>query len=247
MHLKNQTYLARLGFADQDKGYPEHDIACQYLSQIEKAEKLARTSPAVSSVLSFDFIQVDRLLREIRDTLGVESFPNMFPDLELDTGHESFGWTVREVLPSFPLVFQAGSNYRRIVGYYDLKIIFERELLRMEDLKVYLRLGAARHRLSSEVLDETMIRSAMEHKFARTPEIAVEVKARPTSVTDILQQIATYREFDPYSEQVLAACYPISKGKKELLESQAIRVIYLSAESLREFVERRELVRMDEF
>ncbi len=35
------TLLAKLGFADPDRGNPLHDAACQYLAQEEKARKLA--------------------------------------------------------------------------------------------------------------------------------------------------------------------------------------------------------------
>lgn len=41
MRTKDHTYLAKLGFADQDKRNPLHDAACAYLAQPEKVEKLS--------------------------------------------------------------------------------------------------------------------------------------------------------------------------------------------------------------
>src|SRR6185437_3904215 len=35
MHSHNRTLLAKLGFADKDKGVPLHDLACQYLTSPE--------------------------------------------------------------------------------------------------------------------------------------------------------------------------------------------------------------------
>lgn len=52
MHSHDRTLLAKLGFADQDKQDPRHDLACQYLTTLEVMERIVAfvTAPFIKSV-----------------------------------------------------------------------------------------------------------------------------------------------------------------------------------------------------
>ncbi|RYZ88451.1 MAG: hypothetical protein EOP04_09375 [Proteobacteria bacterium] len=40
MRLKDQSYIARLGFGDEDRRMTKHDLGCRYLASVDKVSKL---------------------------------------------------------------------------------------------------------------------------------------------------------------------------------------------------------------
>ena len=102
MHSYDRTLLAKLGFADPDKGDSRHDLACQYIGQPETVEKLARLLGIAHGARPF------RVADGTSETMGVSSR------------------TIRRRSIAYEMPIEKGSDqYKTTVGFADIVLCFE--------------------------------------------------------------------------------------------------------------------------
>lgn len=106
MHSHDRTLLASLGFNDPDKKLPRHDLACQYLADKDRSEKLAG-------------LLIGPRIKEGELRIPKEQHP-ILGDLYFvanQTGRISL------LEPSFEVVVNRGSDrFKSTVGFLDLVI-----------------------------------------------------------------------------------------------------------------------------
>jgi len=222
MHSHDRTLLAKLGFADADKGDRRHDLACRYLATPEVARRLiASIYPDTPTVVDLHDGLVER---EGRKLFSIEDGPHHQLEAPVSKGE---------------------GQYKTTIGFVDL-------LLRFSVVEVFagrrrwrFEQGCGPERWSA-YMSETRIKelpwsdwreeSALrEHRLPCL--LGVEVKIRPVGVGEILRQVNLYREYQPTTTWVAATAFPMTAADVASLREQKVRHALLGR-GFEEFVRR---------
>lgn len=207
MRASESTYLAQLGFADGDKKNPAHNITCQYLAQPEKLEKLADQFLTSGVAPEGDFERTGDVPVNAPTWVNLDyKVKYTYSDIRKEFGYHL----------SPPLKQQNG-NFLRIIGYLDLLV----------ECKFLAKLKKEWQHKQIQIGDEYFDRVCISRGT-----IAVEVKSGYTPVTDVIQQIATYKTFGGFDAFVLCTNYKIDSNYKSALNNAGIGHIYVPESEL---------------
>lgn len=212
-HSLNRTMLANLGFADPDKREPDHDLACEYLSQnaLTLAKRLTGSTPDAR--------------QPFRWSDGTSNFAAM----------GSYAWDIGHVSRQRETAVSKGhGQYRTTVGFLDLAIAYRVDLL-IRGERCLLPSDKGQHSLrgasDGNIEDAWPLGCKLERGEWRVPfdwpDIGIEVKALPVSVGDIIRQIRLYREYCRKSLWVAATCFPLTQSDLCALKQNGVRHVYL--------------------
>lgn len=101
MHSFDRTLLAKLGFADPDKGNSRHDLACQYLAQKDVVTSLVasitgKEPSKLQRVRSFPESPLSKGEGQYKTTIGFLDLLVRFDSLEPSQVYEDHRWVPAE-------------------------------------------------------------------------------------------------------------------------------------------------------
>lgn len=218
MHAHDRTLLAKLGFADPDRGNPLHDLACRYLTQPEVHERVCHVLNLVDPVKC--------------EPLVWFSPPD---DADGQSGQRSQYCCCK----GQQACDHCGVRQQALVkatNYVDLRASME----------VPLTKGSGQYATTIGFLDVVLTQCAelsvhalevptRDYSVDRCPAIVIEVKTADPGVGSVLRQLKLYREYvHTYSFPskgdiiyVLASLYQPSKEDLLALEGEGIRHLRL--------------------
>ncbi len=275
-HLRthDRTYLASLGFADKDRKESLHDAACSFLDQEEKRQKLvelvfgpadqivveefpkwedARSRVGEGATFEYKYDR-QRALEYVKNLKASETIGHQFEDrfyIGETSKHSNWAWSSTGGM-NIPLTRSSGS----IVGYIDLLISakvsttsdHEKRLMLITDDRKY---GIP---LPHDLLCGEAQVKWQKKSHGKNKKIFVEVKAGPTSVGQVIQQMLTYMHYSPdyavspsrengylavkeCQKFVLATLYQISQLDKDELLKHGITHIYVDPKDVKKFAD----------
>lgn len=265
MHIKDQTYLAKLGFADRDKREKLHDLACLYLAQPEKLDKLWATILAdwaeeSKNAAKARVVALEKKNAPFDDTRNQRfSFKNDWDtfipkDLRdrcrvaygyvkiIEENHHYPGdyWIKTATSISQP-IYSTQESYRSVrhnlVGYYDLVVTYEVGFKVEVTPQVYLLEPSGGEQKRHLLPIGVLDKSAASYEEGDSKKLVIEVKYSPVTVNEILQQMRTYRAYeqDSGAQQLVATLFKLDSLSKDTLAQHGIKYIYLDPEQIRAF------------
>lgn len=269
----SQTFLSAMAFSDKDRQSPLHNNICLYLRQTDKLKKLVRVvAPDLDSKIESELIHKTHLYSCIYEKQWGDPFGGALvhvPDyspyncyFESCPPHHDYREEFFAKL-SEPLK-NVNVNYHQIVGYADLLVGFHLEAKLVykfdrakQDANSYCGPNnfTTSEELTAKIQAVKLITLKRTFDIALNPNraddkwsvILVEVKAYRTHVSDIIQQMKTYRELCGCGLQVLAAGYPLTPVEKDTLLEHKIHAIYVSPQAVDEFLKSQVSTAIEEF
>jgi hypothetical protein len=215
MHSHNRTLLASLGFADEDKLDPKHDLACRYIAQKALVMKLAEMIYPAKCPYK------ESWKRPYDGVIAVEM------DGTYDRTVSSCGQC------SFENPLSKGEGqYRTTIGFIDV-------LARVDVAESVVgkkRIRANEYKQDAPWADWEPYQTGGK----RGEAFGIEVKITPVGTGEIIRQINLYRQYLPvpgkYERRpmkrvpfVLATAFPISEASSEQLVGEGINHVVLSS------------------
>jgi hypothetical protein len=229
-HAYGRTLAASLGFADDDKRHPLHELACHYLMQPPTAVRLAESFwPPSASKHNPTF--------------------HCPGEMYVRWGHEVLCDAVREFVEYAPeirgavMIAKGEGKYRTTIGFVDVVALF---VERWNDTKLIkgwscqkhadhgYHMRCDEHRCCS---DATAVSDwKRERVDGDRHSLGIEVKGGPKPISDVVRQINLYREYMQVELWVLATPYELSGREIDILDRERIKHVHLG-DGFREFCE----------
>jgi len=254
MHSHDRTLLTKLGFQDKDKGDPRHDLACQYLKQLEVAERLVGmmypNALKLGTLLnSQEFASVDELI----SLLSANKWNGLIGESKIRTVNaikDSFHFHRCKVLKSWAEKHIKGDGqYATTIGFADLVFTWE-AIYRYFGYEETWMLRGTRETYGRTVEFDATEEEAkyyrtvtqerylkVDFRYGHTQDRyanIVEVKINPVSVGDIIRQINLYRQWLPVVDRsrcnkavALACAFPLLPYEIKALRDENIVYIPL--------------------
>jgi hypothetical protein len=233
MHSHDRTLLAKLGFADPDKGSDLHDLACQYLAQPEVAVKVFNATNSkwwrIFEIRQFDV-----------DMPQCSFSKEYFWACQFKVANTSIS-NVRFKKAEFEVHIAKGEGqYRSTIGFMDLRNQYEVSIRFEGKRGVFLTKDWECKSVAKSWVEDPASQIATIHS-----EVPIEVKISNTNAGDILRQIQLYREYvlagseirdrnrpwsipSGYAQNfVVATAFPLSAGDVAMLNSAGITHVQL--------------------
>lgn len=264
MHTKDQTYLAKLGFADRDKKNPLHDAACLYLTQREKLLKLAKLcfpetyADALTKPADEDFEEIRYECGAPRAATGLiksgywES--EEFAAIKDEAGYydpKGKSRAEKKIIWEEPdenkdILFKTGISTPlevRTEGYgYRPASVYIKGYYDLTVRVSFVHRGTSYYKAFMQLnkrveIPQKYVTSPLVHGYPTDEDLMVEVKAGSVSVNEILQQLQTYSQYDD-RKQVVATLFKMDTFSREQLRKHGIHYIYLDPASIEAFREK---------
>jgi hypothetical protein len=259
MRAQDRTYLQQLGFSDADRANELHNACCLYLAQPDKAAKIFRAKNLVTKIEK-NFGEwrpiegsgygwsngTNPKTVSVRNEHGVVSTRfeiRSSPFLKINGYRYKINKTINH---------ETDSGYKRTIGYADLMItcsytegsIHEYRCVNEPEVLAAIELSeqsddswVKRNVLGARVgLTEMFKETQNSSLYDRERNFLIEVKKGYTDVTSVIQQINTYREYSNADYYYLCTMYKIDQLYKNTLDDHKINHIYVTEESVRDFL-----------
>lgn len=227
MHSHDRTMIAKLGFADDDKRNPEHDLACRYLMEDEIASRITAVvvSPIFETRLKMRLGDLQRCRRPDAD----KSDPPSYRDLQTEQLHVEACGSAIEV----PLM-KGDGKYATTLGFLDVQIEFyASNVIRAEHHETYYEYDTEDGKWRPGATTSKRIKwKPFRELFDAEGKITIEVKINEIGIGEAIRQIKFYRSFihlDPREicPFVLATRYEVSEQEASTLRGEGIYHIHL--------------------
>lgn len=265
MHIKDQTYLAKLGFADKDKKNPLHDAACLYLTQPDKLRKLVKLcfpDEYKSTLIKPAAHEYELLTCRHLDTLAAEEVLNKayWESDHFESIKDSLGYHAKsKSRAETKIVWEDPDETRDIVCEtgvstplehrtpgYSTHYGFRPEVVQIKgyyDLTIDITFQHRGTKYTKAYI-QAEERIDIPAEYVNAPQrvakhshagLMVEVKAGPVSVNEILQQLRTYSQYDADRVQVVATLFRMDAFSRDQLTNHGIYYIYIDPATVAAF------------
>jgi hypothetical protein len=247
MHSHDRTLMARLGFSDPDKKDPRHDWACQYLCQIDRAEKIARavqkrTREIDGIAYSLRCLEKVTTASEWAISKGQNQYRTTIGFIDVRVHYDAvYEAGLPDALASELCAIHAGGRFKDFFRYWngrgyssrppwsaEYPLAFGEGSKIMGSLAshsgfVDVDFGGYRERVP-RILAKPY--SLCSHAIACV--LLVEVKVAEVPVGDLLRQLNLYWEYRAFwgpqhARMVVATHYPISEHDDAFLKKENIK------------------------
>lgn len=198
MHSHDRTLIAKLGFADEDRLNPRHDLACRYLVTTEIARELV-----------LRFAPPPKLQSRIINSERYETF------------HDEVKWRVN-IKSSLEVPLSKGQGqYATTLGFLDVVFDYSYEKLCIGQRVESVDYNYETRRHIPKIVDfERWDKTPKE-------SLLIEVKSQPISASEILRQINFYRSYCWPATWIVATLFDIDSSSAESLTNQKITPLRL--------------------
>ena len=247
MHSHNRTLLAKLGFADPDKGEPRHDMACRYVTEPAQVaailQRIGRRAPATPSpVERYASLNAPLHVDKIQRMLDMRPTSEPPASAWREEGYEAVRVAgllcSRETHSPLSLVVTSSGLEKTITkgrGEYSTTIGF------LDGRVDYAYESSVR----CEGISEGGAFDRVETRRYSSSRLLVEVKIAPVDASSVLRQLHLYQEYEGGSwryddretlsgtlvaqDWVVAAAFDWPRASAEMLRNHGIYVVRLGA------------------
>lgn len=211
-HAYTNTLLAKLGFADPDKGNPRHDLACQYVARAEVVDALKLYDNNRKLDLAGYYLEqpISKGTGQYKTTIG-------FIDTYLVVGYKVF----KTVLTGKNTKFNSEEEAREA-----WKVIVEKPY---NDYFERIKYGLNLDRVTNTWEVPEIKEIEEDWIWAGKQSIFIEVKIKPVGIGDILRQINLYRSYIDFGRWVLVTDFDMSANMEEELEKMGVKPLRLGS------------------
>lgn len=226
----DHSLLAKLGFADEDRRSPLHDLACQYLAQPEVAEKVVRFALGEREGLGTMLISIKP---EFHLTKGQAQYLTTIGFLDLLV---KFAWCDQEQRNAgfrSILLRRAGEELCRNASrydYHDWSKLLKHFPEKMQSFEEELRDKTAtppRWKQSDECLIDEV--TGVQRDTYGAAHLIIEVKTGKTTASDALRQLDVYRSHLSSAWLTLVTTYDLTQAEVTMLKSRSVTHVKLGA------------------
>lgn len=228
MHSHDRTMIARLGFADPDKGDSEHELACQFLVQPDVAVQIgAMRRPTEPVAKDVEVHRHQHLCPRAWSGKGHVAKQESV-EVSRENEYRFSGYRLEQGSVERP-IGKGDGQYRTTIGFMDVVLAFEA-------IYSLAAVGQASGKCSrcDEVFSGAVCMgdSRPKDELSRPSwQAIIEVKIGRVPISDVIRQIGFYREYADCSNRYwfLASPWGLNPHEMKLLNDRGIRHLLLGA------------------